>query len=71
MLCSRILEQWDYKFIIDTYNIHFKGTATPHNRLCACNNEYRSAAVSYFAITLSIRTSKRNTLIANKIESKW
>ena len=26
------------------------------------------AAVSYFAITFSIRTSKRNTLIANKIE---
>ena len=25
-------------------------------------------AVSYFAITFSIRTSKRNTLIANKIK---
>ena len=32
------------------------------------NNVYRLAAVSYFAITFSIRTLKRNTLIANKIE---
>ena len=31
---------------------------------CACNSVFRLAAVSYFAITLLIRTSKRNTLIA-------
>ena len=32
------------------------------------NNVYRLAAISYFAITFSIRALKRNTLIANKIE---
>ena len=38
---------------------------------CACNNVYRLATVSYFAITFLIRTSKRNTLMANKIELNW
>ena len=39
-----------------------------HNLHGVCNNVYRLAAVSYFAITFSRTLKCNNTLIANKIE---